>query len=113
MKENKYFNSLKKNGESSGTYKAYWAYRHTLERGTAEFEMSDFLWKNEVMDFIQALRKAGIKSFVYTNASTSTITVLHLLVENGCKMEGLYKLTRPETPYSDEEEVPGIRFTLD
>ena len=112
MKENRFFNSIPENGETSGTYKALWAYRHSIERGTDEFEMSDFLWKNEVKDFVETLRKAGIRSFVYTNTSTATMMVLHLLVENGCRMEGLYTLTRPETPYSDEEDVYGIRFTL-
>ena len=110
--KNTYFENTDFNDKNTGCIKAMWAYRHSNERGTTEFEMSDFLWKNEVKDFVDTLRKAGIQSFVYTNTSTATMMVLHLLVENGCKMEGLYTLTRPETPYSDEEQVYGIRFTL-
>lgn len=110
--KNTYFENTDFNDKSTGCIKAMWAYRHSKERGTEEFEMSDFLWKNEVKDFVETLRKAGIQSFVYTNTSTATMMVLHLLVANGCKMEGLYTLTRPETPYSDEEEVYGVRFFL-
>lgn len=112
MKENKYFTNLPESGEASGTYKALWAYRHSLSMKLDELELTDFLWKNEVRDFVRALRKAEIKSFIITNHSTGLMEMMHLLSENGCVLTGLANVPRPETPFSDEENVKGIRFTL-
>ncbi len=76
--------------------------------------MEDFLWEKEVETFVEALRKAGIKTFVYTNQSTAVMENLHQLAAAGCTMQGLCTITRQETRWGDEEptEVMGIRFTI-
>lgn len=109
---NKYFWSLSENGEKSGTYKALWAFRNSVIRGTDEFELSDFLWKHEVRDFVETLRKAGIRTFVVTDHSTGLMEMLHKLQDNGCRMDGLCTITRKETAYEDEDVINGIRFSL-
>ena len=83
-----------------GACKAYRAWASSISRKEDELEMDDFLWDKEVADFINTLRAAGIKSFVYTNQSTT--------------MTGLCTITRQETRWGDEEptEIMGIRFTL-
>lgn len=113
MKENTYFSSLPETGEGNGTYKALWAYRHSLSMKLDELELTEFLWKNEVKDFVVALRKAGIKSFIVTDHRTGLMEMMHRLSENGCNLLGLGTITRPETHFSDEEEVYGVRFSLD
>lgn len=50
-----------------GACKAYRAWASSLSRQEDELEMDDFLWEKEVHDFITALRRAGIDTFVYTN----------------------------------------------
>ena len=50
-----------------GACKAYRAWASSLSRQEEELEMDDFLFEKEVHDFIEALRKAGIETFVYTN----------------------------------------------
>lgn len=98
----------------SGVSKAYRAWAQSLSRKEDELEMDDFLWEKEVVDFVEALRSAGITSFIYTNQSTAVMENLHQLAAAGCSMEGLCTITRHETRWGDEEptEVMGIRFNL-
>ena len=97
-----------------GACKAYRAWAQSLSRKEDEVEMDDFLWEKEVADFIDALRKAGIETFVYTNQSTAVMENLHQLAAAGCRMQGLCTITRHENRWGDEEptEVMGIRFSL-
>ena len=98
----------------SGVSKAYRAWAQSLSRKEVELAMDDFLWDKEVADFIEALRSAGIETFVYTNQSTAVMENLHAFAAQGCTMMGLCTITRQETRWGDEEptEVMGIRFTL-
>ena len=52
---------------SSGANKAYRAWKYSTGD---EVVMDDFCWTAERHDFIDALRQAGIRSFVVTNQST-------------------------------------------
>ena len=76
--------------------------------------MDDFLWDKEVRDFVEALRSAGLETFVYTNQSTAVMENLHAFAAEGCTMMGLCTITRQETRWGEEEpyEVQGIRFSL-
>ena len=98
----------------SGVSKAYRAWAQSLSRKEDELEMDDFLWDKEVADFIEALRSAGIGTFVYTNQSTAVMENLHAFAAQGCTMTGLCTITRHENRWGDEEptEVMGIRFSL-
>ena len=98
----------------SGVSKAYRAWAQSLSRKEDELEMDDFLWNKEVADFIEALRDAGIETFVYTNQSTAVMENLHAFAAAGCTMQGLCTITRHETRWGDEEptEVMGIRFRV-
>lgn len=98
----------------AGACKAYRAWRQTIEREEDEVEMNDFLWDREVEDFVECLRKAGIKTFVYTNQSTAVMENLHDFEKAGCRMQGLCRIERTERRFGAEqtEEIPGIRFTL-
>ena len=97
-----------------GACKAYRAWASSISRKEAELEMDDFLWEKEVRDFVEALRSAGIETFVYTNQSTAVMENLHAFAAEGCTMMGLCTITRQETRWGDEEpyEVQGIRFSL-
>ena len=78
----------------SGVSKAYRAWAQSLSRKEDELEMDDFLWDKEVADFIEALRSAGIETFVYTNQSTAVMENLHAFAAQGCTMTGLCTITR-------------------
>ncbi len=99
---------------SQGISKAYRAWKTSTSRSEDEVEMDDFLWESEVHDFVEALRKAGFTTFVYTNQSTAVMENLHQLAAEGCKMDGLCTITRRENRWGEEEpyEVQGIRFSL-
>ena len=88
--------------------------QQSLSRKEDELEMDDFLWDKEVADFIEALRSAGIDTFVYTNQSTAVMENLHAFAAEGCTMTGLCTIIRHENRWGDEEptEVMGIRFSV-
>lgn len=98
----------------SGTTQAYRAWAQSLARKEDEVEMDDYLWRGEVADFIEALRSAGITSFVYTNQSTAVMENLHAFAAQGCTMTGLCTIIRKENRWGEEEltEIKGIRFSL-
>ena len=97
-----------------GTCKAFRAFKETVRKGADEIIMDDFLWDKEVADFTCALRKAGFESFIYTNQSTAVMQNLHDLEAEGCKMQGLCKITQTERRFGKDQqiEIPGIRFSL-
>ena len=99
---------------TSGACKAYRAWRNTIDNGEEEIEMNDFLWDREVADFVETLKEAGIRSFLYTNQSTAVMENIHGLVAEGCRMEGLETIIRKTDFFGEdkEEKIPGIRFTL-
>ena len=94
--------------------KAYRAWMQTIEREEDEVAMDDFLWDREVSDFIDALRKAGIESFIYTNSSTAAMENMHAFEDEGCRLEGLCKITRKTNRWAaeEEEQILGARFSL-
>lgn len=97
-----------------GAWKAYHAYMASLRNNSSEFEMSEFLWDREVKEFVETLKKAGVKGFVYTNKSTAVMENLHELCEAGCELEGLCTITRLEDYYGRDMDIPvkGIRFKV-
>ena len=97
-----------------GACKAYRAWVASISRQEDELEMDDFFWEKEIGEFVEALRSAGIQTFVYTNQSTAVMENLHQFAAKGCTMDGLCTITRRETRWGDEEptEVMGIRFSV-
>ena len=59
---------------SSGANKAYRAWKYSP---TDEVIMEDYCWDTERHDFIETLRKAGVKTFVTVNKSTGLMEDLH------------------------------------
>ena len=96
---------------SSGICKAYRAWKHSE---TDEVIMDGFTWDNERHDFINALRKAGIKTMVVTNQSTGLMDDLHGYASEGCTMLGLCTITKKESQYGEdvEKQIKGIRFCV-
>ena len=92
---------------SSGACKAYRAWKYST---TDEVEMNDFLWENEVEQFLEALSLAGISSFIYTNQSTAVMENLHAFVDNGCKVGEFTK--RESKDRWHDETILGIRIYL-
>ena len=96
---------------SEGANKAYRAWRWS---DTDEVIMEDFTWDRERHDFIETLRKAGIKTMVVTNKSTGLMEDLHGYAAEGCTMQGLCTIFKKSRRWGDEETeaVQGIRFAI-
>ena len=96
---------------SAGACKAFRAWRYSE---TDEVIMDDFTWEKERHDFIDTLRKAGIKTMVVTNQSTGLMEDLHGYTAEGCTMLGLCTITKVSDRFGKEteEEIMGIRFAL-
>ena len=99
---------------NDGENNAYTAYKRSLTRNSSEFEVDDCIMGQDVEDFLEALRKAGIPEFAYTNQGTAAILNIHAFVDAGCTYEGLCKVTRMEDRCGKERmtEYPGVRFKV-
>lgn len=95
-----------------GECKAFTAWQDSIDQGLADLVMNDFLWDNEVEDFLSTLHAAGIESFVYTNSSTASMDNIHAFVENRCYLFGPSTITKKVMRFGSEaeEKVFGIRF---
>ena len=92
---------------SSGTAKAYNMYEDSYPD---VYVLKDFLWENEVEDFVKAVKEAGITQFVYTNQSTALMENIHQLAEYGITIAGLYKTV--EHKPCGEVELLGLMFAV-
>ena len=73
LKENVVFTELENKPSchwSDGEGMAYRAWRGSVYNKQSELELEDKLLKEEVHDFIATLRRAGIKSFVFSGTET-------------------------------------------
>ena len=122
MKTNEFFNEMKRTARAwdktsdfpytSGAMKALYAWAFSIDNGENELEMNEFTWSRENHDFIETLRKAGIKTFVVTNSGTSLLENLHAYAAEGCTMTGLCTVTRHDRWSDETTEVQGIRFKV-
>ena len=96
---------------SSGANKAHRAWHYS--EGD-EVVMDDFCWDRERHDFIDALRQAGIRSFVVTNQSTGLMEDIHGYIAEGCRMEGPCTIIKKDNRWGEETEetIQGLRFCL-
>ena len=122
MKANEFFNEMKRTARAwdktsdfpytSGAMKALYAWAFSIDNGENELEMNEFTWSRENHDFIETLRKAGIRTFVVTNSGTSLLENLHAYAAEGCTMTGLCTITRHDRWSDETTEVQGIRFKV-
>ena len=122
MKSNEYFDEMKRTARAwdktsdfpytSGAMKALYAWAFSIDNGENELEMNEFTWSRENHDFIETLRKAGIRTFVVTNSGTSLLENLHAYAAEGCTMTGLCTITRHDRWSDETTEVQGIRFKV-
>lgn len=99
---------------TDGQDKAYQAWDTSLRNESSVFEVQDLPWDKDIHDFVETLRAAGIVEFAVTNQSTALMRCLHLLVAEGCAMQGLCTVTRSEVRWGGEgtSEYPGILFRI-
>ena len=122
MKANEFFNEMKRTARAwdktsdfpytSGAMKALYAWAFSIDNGENELEMNEFTWSRENHDFIETLRKAGIRTFVVTNSGASLLENLHGYAAEGCTMTGLCTITRHDRWSDETTEVQGIRFKV-
>ena len=105
------YDEIKKNFPfTGGQCKAYRAWQSGVRYGDEIITLDEFLWDDEVNDFIQTLKEAGIKEFAYTNNSTAVMNNIHGFINSGYDFAGLYEIQN-KNKYVDNV-VKGIRFKL-
>ena len=101
------------NPYTSWEYKALRMYNESINNGYDELISNDRisgLWYNEVEDFINCLKKAEVKSFVYIDDSTMLMRNIHGFSENGFMFDSLY-VRKEEDPFFNHVDIyRGIRF---
>lgn len=116
MKNNTYFQTMQQSDIEThftdGQLKAYRAWIESTRDESSAFEVRDLPWDKDTHDFVETLRAAGIAEFAVTDRSTALMQLLHLLTAEGCRMQGLCKVTRREVRWGSEgtEKYPGILF---
>ena len=71
--------------------------------------LDDYVWDDEVHDFIHALRSAGIETITIIDSSTALMRTMHGFAAEGCVMIGL--CTIPHPTFRDETK-PGVKFKI-
>ena len=95
---------------TSGQYKAYCAWASSVRWHHKILVLDDFVWDQEMDDFIQTLKETGIKEFAYMNSSTAVMNNIHGFINGGYDFAGLYVIQNKDK-YRDNI-VKGIRFKL-
>lgn len=111
-----YFQQLKKGDNVTwGQGMAYRAWENSLENDTSMFEVHELPWGNnvteEMRDFVDTLRAAGVDRFAVTDESTALMSSLHTLIAAGGILEGPCTVTR-RPPYWDEETRLGLEIRI-
>lgn len=109
------YKALGENPVSMGEKCAYGALSNTRYWNSSEFEMSGFLWEQDIHDFVTALRKAGIKTFAFTNQSTAVMEDMCGFSDEGCTFDGFCTVTRTGKDENGDDisiEVRGVRFNV-
>ena len=105
------YDKIKKNFPfNGGQCKAYRAWCSSVRWNHEIFVLDEFLWDDEVDDFIQTLKEAEIKEFVYMNSSTAVMNNIHGFINGGYDFAGLYEIQN-KNKYVDDV-VKGIRFKM-
>ena len=76
-----------------------------------EVTVGNLLWERDIPDFVETLRKGGIKSFILTDHSTALMSMMHGFAKEGCKLEGLCTATE-ENCFDGKREIPAVKFSL-
>lgn len=98
-----------------GQNDAFRAWRNNLANGNnGFFEVRNLPWEKDAPEFVKALRDAGIKTILVTDASTALLDDLFTLQGLGCRMAGLKTYTRMENHFGKEKEaeVRGIEVEV-
>nr|DAO81510.1 MAG TPA: hypothetical protein [Caudoviricetes sp.] len=109
-----YFENLRENDAnklSRGTLEAYWTYEFNLNHNSSEFECNELPWTTDMSDFVKTMREAGIETIAVTETSTALLENLHKLASQGCTIEGLCKVSRPDI-WGNGKEYPAIRIRI-
>jgi len=97
---NTYFRALEQASSNSpltdGQHRAYISWFNSFRNQSSVFEVDDLPWPRDIRDFVETLRAAGVSEFAVTDRSTGLMEGLHLLVAEGCAMQGLCRVTRKE-----------------
>ena len=94
-----------------GTVRALFFWREAAREGREEIVMNDFLWDDDVKDFADTMKSAGIESLVTIDRSTGLMGNLHALAENGYEPEGLC-LVEMKDFRGEARKAQGIRLVL-
>ncbi len=97
---------------TNGQCKAYRAWCYSVKWGEDIIVLDQYLWDDEIDDFIQTLKEAEIKEFAYMNSSTAVMNNIHGFINDGYDFAGLYVIQNKNKYRNRDDVVKGIRFKL-
>lgn len=109
----KEYNKIAKNNPlNKGQRIAYRAWNSSVGFGHEIIILDEAIWNEEdTNDFIQTLKEAGIKEFIFTNRSSVAMDSIYNFVKNGYIFAGVCDI-RCKKKYVDDV-IKGIRFKLE
>ena len=108
--------ALKSDPYGSGAWKAWRAVNwNENEKNPDELCLRDSCWEDELADFVETLRRFGLREFVTIDSSTALMRTIHGLQDCGCKLIGT-AIVDKKNCWSDSEDSydhqKGLRFSL-
>ena len=108
--------ALKSDPYGSGAWKAWRCVKwNENEKNPDELCVRDFCWENELADFVETLRRFGLREFVTIDSSTALMRTIHGLQDCGCKFIGTAIVDKKKI-WSDDKDPydhqQGLRFAL-
>ena len=118
IKTNDYFYAMGKKEPKevpSGAWYAYRAWRNSRDQQTTLFEATEIPWgrkaEQDAVDFVAALREAGVTEIAVTDSSSALMEGIHALVNAGAELVGTVIVKR-QLEFDRTEERQGLRFKI-
>lgn len=93
---------------TKGECKAYRVWKYGGGTDT-DVILDDYVWDDEVHDFIDALRAADIETITIIDSSTALMRTMHGFANEGCELIGLCTIPHPTFR---EDVKQGVKFKI-
>ena len=109
--------ALKADPYGAGAWKAWRCVKWNENvKNPDELCVRDFCWEGELADFVETLRRFGLREFVTIDQSTALMRTIHGLQDCGCEFTGTAIVDKKSLFHSVEDDPydhqMGLRFSL-
>ena len=109
MKNNEFFKTIS-NGKhlTDGERRAICAWENGIEKNVNFPLLTDVFWLKEIPDFLETVKKSGLKRFGFFSTSTIDTESIVIISEHGWKIAGIFEFDK--NPFT---KAKGLIFELE